>query len=193
MIQTTLLQYSLNCFDMNERYVFDMDNTLIMTDKLNNISYNYALDQLGMHMIEGNTRITRSTIFANYPELTDLQKDKIIAIKQRYFAENINFTSPNVSLIKLLQSKEAAHCILWTRSDKERVLTLLKYYDLKKHFTNIVYSEKRLLGDDINKICDVFNCNSESLVFFEDDSKIIEELKLFRQKVFVASKCLYLL
>ena len=116
---------------MNERYVFDLDNTLIMTDELNNISYNYAIAQFGMYVIEANTRITRSAVFANYPGLTGFQRDKIIALKQRYFIDNINLTYPNIKLITLLQSKKAAHCILWTSADKERVVALLRYYNLE--------------------------------------------------------------
>lgn len=187
MIQTVLNQYSLNCFNMNDRYVFDLDNTLIMTDELNNISYNYALAQFGMQPIETSTRITRSIVFANYPSLIDLQREKIIALKQNYFIDNINLTYLNTRLITLLRSKETAHCILWTSADEERVSALLRYYDLEKHFANIVYSEKRMLGDDINKICEVFNCNSASLLFFEDDAKIVKELKVLGQKVFIAN------
>ena len=187
MIQTVLNQYSLNYFNMNERYVFDLDNTLIMTNQLNSISYNYALAQLGMQPIESSIRITRSIVFNNYPGLTDFQREEIIAIKQNYFKDNINLTYLNIRLITLLQSKETEHCILWTSADEERVSALLRYYNLEKHFTSTVFSEKRILVDDFNKICEVFNCNSASLLFFEDDAKIVKELKLLGQKVFVVN------
>lgn len=172
---------------MSDRYVFDLDNTLIMTDELNNISYNYALAQFGLHTIETSTRITRSTVLANYPNLADSQREKIIELKQRYFIENINLTSLNMRLTKILQSKEAAHCILWTNADKKRVDALLRLYDLEKYFANIVYSEKLMLGHDINEICEYFDCAPASLLFFEDDAKIIEELKALGQKVFASN------
>ena len=176
---------------MNDRYVFDLDNTLIMTDELTNISYNYALAQLGLQPIT-SIRITRNIVFANYPSLTDFQRDKIIALKQSYFMDNINLTSLNINLITLLRSKEVAHCILWTSADKERVLALLRYYHLEKHFANIVFSKKRMLGDDIKIICDVFNCNSASLLFFEDDAKIVKELKVAGHKVFESNLLNYI-
>lgn len=169
---------------MNYRYVFDLDNTLVMTDELNNSSYNYALTQLGMHPIKTHTRITRDIVFAKYPNLADFQKNKIIAIKQSYFINHINLTSLNTSLITLLRSKEAAHCILWTSADKKRVSALLKYYDLEKRFLKIVYSKKQMICKDINKICEIFNCSSASLLLFDNDIKVVKMLKEAGLRVF---------
>lgn len=168
---------------MNNRYVFDLDNTLIMTDELNNASYNYALTQLGIPPITVSTRITRDVVFDNYPNLTELQKNQIVKLKQGYFIDNIHCTHPNTNLIYLLKSKNAAHCVLWTSADKNRVSSLLMHYRLENHFVTIIYSSKRKLSEDIVKICNIFDCDSKQLFFFEDDANIVNELRLLGQKV----------
>ena len=170
---------------MNDRYVFDLDNTLIMTDELNNASYNYALTQFGIPPITVSTRITRDVVFDNYPNLTEFQKSQIVKLKQDYFMGNIHCTHPNTILINLLQSKNEAHCILWTSADKNRVSGLLMHYRLENHFITIVYSSKRKLSEDIEKICNILGCTSKQLFFYEDDTNIVNELRLLGQKVVV--------
>lgn len=68
-----------------KRYVFDLDNTLIYTDSLNNDSYNYALSLQGLAPINDCKRITRDIVFKKYPNLNNVQKNKIIELKQEYF------------------------------------------------------------------------------------------------------------
>ncbi len=168
---------------MNDRYVFDLDDTLIMTTELNNTSYNYALTKLSIPPIIASTRITRDVVFNNYSNLTELQKNEIVKLKQFYFMENIHCTRPNTRLIELLQSKNAEHCVLWTSADKNRVKGLLMHYKLENHFITIMYSSKQKLNEDIIKICNVLNCTKKQLFFFEDDANIINELRLLGQKV----------
>jgi len=64
------------------RHVFDLDNTLIYTDSLNNDSYNYALKKLGLATINDCKRITRDVILSKYPEINSFQKNEIIELKQ---------------------------------------------------------------------------------------------------------------
>ena len=89
---------------MNKRYVFDLDNTLVMTDNLNNTAYNYALSCVGFQPIVGVQRITRKEIFNSIPNLTLSQKKQIVELKQNYFIKNINDTVLNLELYSLLES-----------------------------------------------------------------------------------------
>ena len=172
---------------MNDRYVFDLDNTLIMTDELNNDSYNYALAQFDMLPLTSNTRITREVVFNKYPNLSEFQKSQIVKYKQRYFLDNIHCTHSNKNAIYLLQSKDAKHCALWTSADKDRVSNLLTYHRLENEFISIIFSNKRKISEDIDKICKIFGCASKQLIFFEDDTNIAKELRLLGQKVFTAN------
>ncbi len=170
---------------MDNRYVFDLDNTLIMTDRLNNEAYNYALAQVDLLPITANTRMTRKVVFEYYPNLTKFQEEQIIALKQGYFMDNIHCTQPNLSFIHLLQSKKAAHCVLWTSANSDRAKRLLTYYGLQNNFISIIYSNKQKVSEDLEKICADLGCTSEQLFFFEDDENITKELRLLGQKVFV--------
>lgn len=163
---------------MNDRYVFDLDNTLIMTDELNNASYNYALTSLGIPPIRVSIRITRQMIFDNYPKLSEFEKNELVKLKQFYFKDNIHRTIPNTNLIYLLMSINAAHCILWTSAEKYRATCLLRYYGLENHFLTILYSMKQDLSKDIVKLCNMFKCDLNQLFFFEDNENVVKELKI---------------
>jgi len=171
------------------RYVFDLDNTLIETDELNNLSYNHALSLVGVSPITGFGLITREIVFGTHTELTDFQKERIVQLKQDYFINNINFTNPNTSLIDLLQSNSKEHCILWTSADTKRVKGLLEYYGLKHNFISIIYSNKKQVNEDVEKICSIFCCDSSQLLFFEDDTNVIKALKLLGYNVKTALFC----
>ena len=54
-----------------KKYIYDLDNTLVYSNYLNNYSYNYALKVKGIHPVNGYERITRDVIIKKYPELDD--------------------------------------------------------------------------------------------------------------------------
>ena len=173
---------------MYYRYVFDLDNTLVMTNILNNDAYNYALTTLRMPPINTHARITRKVVFELYPHLPEIKKNQIVELKQNYFKDNLNHSQPNLDLINFLQSKTSSHCILWTSADKVRVIDLLMHYKIDKNFISVLYSNKFEIYEDTKEICKIFNCSSKQLIFFEDDENIINRLQLLEQKVFT-SKC----
>lgn len=169
---------------MSNRYIFDVDNTLVTTNLLNNAAYNFALDALHLPTITTHTRITRKVIFETYQNLSEIQKEKIVKLKQNYFKSNIHLTQPNVDLIKFLQSKQPSHCILWTSADASRVGDLLEHYKITDNFISLFYSNKLDLEIDIKKVCDIFNCSSKHLFFFEDEKNVVDKLRLLGQRVF---------
>lgn len=158
------------------RYVFDLDNTLVHTNLLNNNSYNYALNQLDLEPIYNCRRITRDVVFMKYPQLNDNQKKKIVEIKQEFFITNIKDTKPNKPLLKILKSQNVDHCLLWTSADKTRVNALLEYYKLFDAFKKILFSSKINVLQDIEKICRLFGCGPRQLVFYEDNLRTIEDI-----------------
>lgn len=171
-----------------KRYVFDLDNTIVFTDLLNNESYNHALKKLGLEPINNCLRITRDIIFNKYPYLSDAEKIEIIAFKQEYFANNLDKTYANNQLLKLLEVQNLGMCILWTSADEARVLAILKYYRILNAFKNIVFSNKSNIIQDVEKICELFGCSLEHLIFYEDNAKIIRELQELKINVIPISK-----
>lgn len=160
-----------------KRYVFDIDNTLIYTDSLNNDSYNYALNFLGLASIVDCKRITRDIVFSRYLDLNSIQKNKIIELKQKYFVNNLKETFPNKSLIRLLEDQDAEMCILWTSADETRVLAILDYYKIGNAFKKVLFSSKLEVSEDIVKICELLECGIEQLIFYEDNQRVILDLQ----------------
>lgn len=166
------------------RYVFDLDNTLVYTDFLNNYSYNFALSSCGLSRINHQKkRITRDLIFNKYSNLTDMEKNQIISLKQDYFINNLKKTVPNEKIIKILNNQEAKSCILWTSADKSRALAILEYYNIYDAFGKMLFSSKVDLKQDIKKISKLLGCKMTNLIFYEDDINIIRELQRLKLKV----------
>ena len=160
-----------------KRYVFDLDNTLVYTDSLNNDSYNYALKKIGLATINDCKRITRDVILSKYPELNSIQKNEIIDLKQKYFVNNLKRTSPNTSVVQVLQDQNVELCILWTSADKTRVLAILDYYKINNAFKKVLFSSKLEVPEDIVKICELLECGIEHLIFYEDNQRVIQDLQ----------------
>ncbi len=160
---------------MNKKYVFDLDNTLIYTDLLNNESYNYALKYMGLPPIDNYKRVTREIVFEKYPNISNVQKNRIADLKKEYFINNIQMTKLNDLLIGILKSLNKNDCILWTSADETRVRSILKYYNITRLFKYIVFSSKINLKNDIEKICELHDCKLEQLIIYEDNLRLIRE------------------
>lgn len=168
---------------MNKKnlYVFDLDNTLIYTDYLNNESYKFALCKIGIENFEDinySKRITRDYIHIRYPNLSDNEIKRLISIKQEYFINNIDKTILNKKLIDYINIISNKNCILWTMADKERVEAILEYYDLKRNFFDIYYSKKINIKQDIEYICNTYKCKINNLIFCDEDINIKKILEL---------------
>lgn len=164
-------------------YIFDLDNTLIYTDSLNNESYNFALKYKGLTTIKTCGRVTREIILECYPYIRDEDIKEIIDIKRRYFNSNLDKTILNILLEEVLKSQENHHCILWTSAEKERTWKLLKYYDMDSLFNYVIISDKKNIINDIKFICDLAECDLKELIIFEDNLVVIEELENLHVKV----------
>ena len=153
----------------NKISVFDLDNTLVFTDNLNNESYNFALTKLGKDKIVDVKRITRAIVCSRY-DLTEDEIHQVVKIKQEYFVNNLCKIGINNELVTKLMSLEPAKCVLWTKAEKVRAEAILKYLCIDKCFSNVLYSPKKSVEGDINTICNLYNCNKEDLVFYDDET-----------------------
>lgn len=160
-----------------KRYVFDLDNTLIYTDSLNNDSYNFALKCQGLSPINEVKRITRGIVFEKYPNLSKIEMCEIIDLKYEYFINNLNFTEVNEYLIALLKSQEKNNCILWTSAEERRAKAILEYYNMNNLFKHILFSKKIDILNDIEYICKLYTCESNQLLFYDDNLKLVKKLK----------------
>jgi len=167
----------------NKRHIFDFDNTIMLTDVLNNEAYNYALETVGLKPITDRKRITREIVFHEHSEIDEQQRAKIINLKQMYFIENLSKCIPNASMMRLLKEQNPERCLLWTSAEKVRVLSTLNYYSIQDSFKAFLYSNKTDLRHDIRKICEIMKCDISDLVFYEDSHKTINYLNEVGAKV----------
>ena len=156
--------------------VFDLDNTLIFTDSLNNEAYNYALKQLNFNTIHNYKRITRAVVFDKFPNISSDNRNRIVELKQKYFIENLDKTAPNKSLLELLVKLDYNQSILWTNASEQRVFAILDYYKIRNSFSQILFSRKVHIANDVEKICRIQECRHQQLVFYEDNQSVIDIL-----------------
>lgn len=135
----------MNTQDPNNIFVFDMDNTLIKTDKANNLAYSEAISLvLGVNCnIENGKRFTRNELKESFPQLSQAQIDEIIERKEKCFGSYLNETELNTNLFNLLKRlrQKGLHTILLTNSHSNRAISLCNFYNLTKYFVQRFFNE----------------------------------------------------
>ena len=153
--------------------LFDMDNTLINTDKANNESYKSAIRQvLGQEyddLFIDLTRICREDVKKRLCRISEKQLKDIVSMKSIIYNDNINQTSLVTDVVELLENISTTNrCILVSNACADRVNQTLKYYNLKDKFYSIITSE------DCKDGCDKFDAAIGKLQLNPSDIWIIE-------------------
>ena len=119
----------MNTQNPNNVFVFDMDNTLIKTDKANSLAYSEAISSvLGVNCnIENGKRFTRDELKELFSKLTQTQIDEIIDRKEKCFESYLSETELNNNLFSLLKRlhREGLHTILLTHIPQTHTSVLL--------------------------------------------------------------------
>ena len=135
----------MNTQNPNNVFVFDMDNTLIKTDKANNLAYSEAIRSvLSVNCnIENGKRFTRNELKDLFPQLTQTQIDEIIDRKEKSFESYLNETELINNLFSILKClhQEGHHTILLTNCHSGRAISLCNFYDLTKYFVRRFFYE----------------------------------------------------
>jgi beta-phosphoglucomutase-like phosphatase (HAD superfamily) len=130
-------------FNANSILLFDLDGTLVETDKANNLAYLMAIKEImGLHFnfgVNSIFRITREKLSYLLPQASKEELNKIISLKEKYFSKFLNCTRLNVELYEVLKRfKDQNRLILITRSKRERALRVLKYHGLLDYFKSAI-------------------------------------------------------
>ncbi len=158
-------------------YIFDAEGTLFFTDDLNNESYNYVLMQNKFKPIENRQRITRQSVKDFYPAISKQLLNRIVQQKQKYFINHIEKISGNYFLFNIIKKIGKDKSILWTASNCKKLEYIITKFDMESCFRQIIYSNKKDITKDLNKICEFLCCEHKQLLIFENDFFIAEELK----------------
>ena len=181
----------MNTQNPNNVFVFDMDNTLIKTDKANSLAYSEAISSvLGVNCnIENGKRFTRDELKELFPQLTQTQIDEIIDRKEKCFESYIYETELNNNLFSILKClhREGHHTILLTNCHSGRAISLCNYYNLTRYFDRRFFYEDCLgnkytllksLGYDLQNVVLYENEEDSSLEAITNGIKLDKIIKV---------------
>lgn len=149
------------------KYIFDLDNTLVFTNSLNNEAYNYALAQLGKDSLQTKSRITRKVIFQKI-QLTEIEQETLIESKQKYFINHLDKIEINKELFALINQTRKENCVLWTSAERVRVEAILKHFKISDKFCCIYYSDKKNVKDELNGIIHSQKWEKNEVIVYDD-------------------------
>ena len=155
--------------------IFDLDGTLINTNKANFLSYQEAIKNvknIDLNLIYDNKeRFTRDKLKSFIPHLTVQEFEKIIKMKTNLFQKYLKYTILNTSILEIINKfSETNKIILATNSHKIKADLLLKHYDLYNLFHKKYYKKNYLNKDNKYKyIINNLKINSNNIIIFEDN------------------------
>lgn len=123
-------------------FVFDLDNTLIKTNRANNNSYKEAIFAVTGRNVEiKKERFTRIDLSSVLPNISASQITEIVAEKEKCYAKHIYETTLNKQLVKILKllKDSGNETIMLTESRKTRAQQVCEYYDLTQYFSQQYY------------------------------------------------------
>lgn len=167
----------MNTQNSNLIFVFDMDNTLIKTDKANNLAYSEAISSvLGFkYTINSNDRFTRNQLKNIFPSLTETQINEIVVRKERCFEKYLKETELNQNLFHIVKHLhyEGCHTILLTNCHSGRAISLCNYYNITKYFVQRFFYED-CLGNKY-ALLKSLGYNLQNVVLYENEEEASEE------------------
>jgi beta-phosphoglucomutase-like phosphatase (HAD superfamily) len=170
--------------------IFDLDNTLVFTNKLNNESYNHSLRKNGYKQIKTSARIriTREIVASLRVSEPKLLK-KIIQDKQKYFRINLNKIVLNRKLYDIIISSEKKSIFIWTSSERKRATAILNYFNLKKKVNRVIFSDKNDFSELFSNSINNFKEEINKIIVYEDNIDVVRKLKKLKIKtVFIKKK-----
>lgn len=158
---------------------FDMDWTLIDTNYANFLSYKKAIELIIKSKIDisynPKFRFNRNILKKLIPYLTELEWNKIIKQKEKYFKKYLSETNINELILEILiKYNETNKTVLVTNCHKERVFLTLDYHNLTKKFNYIFYKEIDNQKCKLNKYQNAItqlNVSTNSVIVFENEKK----------------------
>jgi HAD superfamily hydrolase (TIGR01509 family) len=159
--------------------VYDLDNTLVLTDEANNYSYIEVLGRFGYDTsrLKSTTRITSTSIQISYPEIARFKLWRIRRNKLKVFLNNLHLVHLNDMVIATIEEYKNLAVIIWTSSNRKRALTQIKHFNIYCDW--ILFSPKdtaATIEKIVAKIEKKYRVERRQIVFFDDDAKTISLL-----------------
>ncbi len=156
---------------------FDLDNTLVKTDRANNNAYQEAIRSVsGREMPLGHSRFTREKLAKTLPDLDTTQLSEIVKLKERLYSSHLKETILNAQLFKILKlsSYSGFETILLTESHRSRAIQICKHHSLTQYFSKIYCRENYGGGNKYQYLRSITPSISE-VILFENEKKEINK------------------
>lgn len=157
----------------DEVFVFDMDKTLIDTDKANNLAYFDAIYSVTNFKcdIDYGKRFTRNMLKTLFPNLAESQFKDIVTYKEKFFKLYLKETILNQKLFVILKClyQEGHRTILLTNCHSERAICLCNYYNLTKYFVQRFFFEDYI--DNKYKFLKSLGYDLRNVVLYENEAE----------------------
>mgnify|MGYP001164733892 CR=1 FL=1 len=133
---------------MSEKFLLavDLDGTLINTQEAIEVAFNLAFKELGISTKDFDF-LKHGYSFnqiCNHLGLLKTDSDRLRFLKDKYYSSNLNLTSVNLPVLKLINSLESNVKIgIVTNSRKFSAALVLKHHELNKKIDYLI------TGDDI--------------------------------------------
>lgn len=132
----------------------DMDGTLIDTNYANYLAYRRALIEVtgGQYDIkfDSTERLNRDSL-KKIPELTSVQRERIVDLKRKYFADHLTETRLNADLANfILGYSRVVQCILVTTCRAGRAIQTLEFHNMLKVFSRKIFREELIQNRSLN-------------------------------------------
>lgn len=124
-------------------FAFDLENTLIFTDKINSLSYRKALEHFDIPILNSLKKIKRITLNEIRKLYSFGENDllKIQKLKDYFFKKNINKLKVNKKLCKFIEkntNKHGSRIVIFTNSREQKCKILLNYLKITKFVDKII-------------------------------------------------------
>ncbi|CAA6808177.1 MAG: Unknown protein [uncultured Sulfurovum sp.] len=125
---------------------FDMDGTLVDTNHANFLSYTKAIKEVTnveyYSSLNIHKRFTRKTIKKIFPDINQIDFEKIIEHKNKLYKNYLFKTKLNSLFLEILQKYSKTNTtVLVTHSHKDRAVMILKYHRIFDKFTHKFYKQ----------------------------------------------------
>ena len=158
--------------------VFDLDGTLVDTDRANSMAYQQAVyNETGLTIQTSNKRLTREVV-QSYLKADESFMHKIIKHKEKCFADYLSSTLPLLGLF-LLRNLQNTNNILLTFSRKGRADIVLDYYGASSFFSNKYYREDYLGRSKFDFLINELHNAPDTIILFENDRDMIKEAERY--------------
>lgn len=167
-----------NTEEDNFVFVFDLDETLVKTNKSNNEAYAEAIKVITRKTILiKQERFTRNNIVSYFPNIDKNDIIKIIQLKENVFSNYLNKTLLNMQLYKILKLLNELNLttILLTQGSKKRIEQILEYHSITTFFKQMYFKEDYKNSDKYTFLKDNFDI--EHLILFENEDEEIKKAK----------------